>query len=408
MGTKMCTRGRFLQVAGAVSAASALFAPLATHAAVAGEDRILVLVAQIGGCDLLNTVLAREQYGAYHDLRRPQSAPYDKILDMCVPESDLQPAALSDRFALHPRMRAFKRLYDEGRLAVTVGLGLPACEPNRLSHEAARFDWHTGTLGRLGRKQDGWLARAVDSPSAFPVMVSTSGTVPVVFQGRGDNALALGASLEDFGALGAAMPSGTTAGTDALRNASAAVQRTLELSLALKSIAESHPAGDYPKGETDLDNQLKTVARLIASANGCRTYFVAQDGYDTHAEQNRTHPDLLGTFSGAIARFYEYLRDRGLSRNVVIASMTDFGRRAQPDGNFGTDHGTAAASFVIGDDVRGGMYGEYPKLSKLDGDGNLEVLVDFRDHLATLATYLRIDKERAGLPARDLGFLRGA
>ena len=407
MDTFVCTRGRFLAATGAVSAASLCLSPLRVLGAGSNE-RVLVLVAQTGGCDMLNTVFSVPQYGRYHDLRNSKTAPYDKILNLCLPEEQLGAVVLDDELALHPKMAPFKSLFDEGHLAVVNGLGLPASETNRLSHEAARFDWQTATINGLGAKTPrGWIARAV-GPQSFPPLVSTLSPTPIIFQGGDEDSFSVGPSLEDFAGL-SSVPNAYVAGapnqTAAERSAVSAEQRAQDLSAQVKRIAEDNKAEDYPSVDTDLDAQMKTIARLIASENGCRAYFAAQDGYDTHAEQNRAHPDLLATFTGALTRFYMYLRARGLSRNVVVASVTDFGRRAVPDANFGTDHGTAQAAFVLGDDVRGGVYGEYPKLSALDGDGNVDVSVDFRDHLGTLADYLGFDPAATGLSGRNLGFL---
>lgn len=407
MGTFICTRERFLASAGALSAAAVWFRPLRALGA-GSRDRILVLIAQTGGCDMLNTVFCVPQYGRYHDLRKPQTPPYDKMLNLCLPEDQLGAVPLGKELALHPKMAPLKALFEAGRLAVVTGLGLPSSDPNRLSHEAARYDWQTGTLNGIGaHAPEGWIARAV-APQAFPPLVSTVSPVPVIFQGADEKSFASGSSLEDFAALSSAptmSAAGTSGRTAAERASVLAAQRAQKLSARIKTIADNDKAEDYPKSDTDLDAQLKTIARLIGSGNGCRAYYAAQDGYDTHAEQNRTHPELLATFDGAVTRFYTYLRARGLSGNVVIASMTDFGRRAVADANFGTDHGTAQAAFVLGDDVRGGVYGEYPKLTKIDADGNVDVRVDFREHLTTLADYLGLDPGATGLNRRTLEFL---
>ena len=100
------------------------------------------IVAQVGGCDFLNTVFSLEQYGRYHDLRRATTKPDDPILPLAVSDEKLA-ATVFDRYAFHPGMTALHRLYEAGNVAVVLGAGLPAAEGSRLSHEAAKFDWHT-------------------------------------------------------------------------------------------------------------------------------------------------------------------------------------------------------------------------------------------------------------------------
>jgi uncharacterized protein (DUF1501 family) len=50
----------------------------------------------------------------------------------------------------------------------------------------------------------------------------------------------------------------------------------------------------------------------------------------------------------------------------------------------GTDHGTAAPLFVLGNAVQGGIYGEPPDLNRLDKYGNLNFTTDFRSVYATV------------------------
>ncbi|MDP9017816.1 MAG: DUF1501 domain-containing protein [Candidatus Eremiobacteraeota bacterium] len=403
----MSNRSDFLKTLGAAGAASLAFGPLSI-ARAAADDSILVVIAQMGGCDFLNTVFSLEQYGRYHDLRRPAISTNDPVLPLLVSEEALAPMAFG-KYAFHPRMRAFADLYAHGRLAVVLGVGLPGTESARLSHEAARFDWHSASLHRLGLDGSGWVAAGLqlsEQTVSIAPMISTSSTLPVLFQEARMRGLAIGNTLESYALDVPAASDDEKARRLALFHAlqehappgeaSAVVYgRSAHVSASLDRVAElaqQYTAQDYPKGDDgELDTQLKSIARLIASGKGARAYFATQDGYDTHAEQNRSHPGLLESFSSSIGRFYSYLRRHDLSSRVLIMTMTDFGRRAASDASFGTDHGTAAASFFIGDAVRGGVYGEYPNLAKLDDDKNLEVPVDFRKQLATAAQHLQIE-----------------
>jgi uncharacterized protein (DUF1501 family) len=82
--------------------------------------------------------------------------------------------------------------------------------------------------------------------------------------------------------------------------------------------------------------------------------------------------------------FYEFLSSKNAATNVVVMTMTDFGRRPNVNLNFGTDHGGANVAFVFGDKVHGGTYGAYPSLTRFDPNGNLKINYDFRNVLSDL------------------------
>lgn len=409
-------RRDFLNLIGAAGVTQALFSPLAACAA-GPRDPILVVISQTGGCDLLNTMLELRQYGRYHDLRKPASAPYDAMLNLAIPQVRLAQTTFGDapdsnapRYAFHPNMTALRELYRQGLIAVIPGIGIPQNEPNRLSHESARFDWHTATLGLLGEDIDGWIARALDdAPSAdLPPMVSTAAPLPRLFTSSARRALAIGPTLEGFAVpsemMDAVSAYGANANDGAAVSAFNAAVRVKNAAARIGEVAQQYPASAYSTDENnDLDTQLKTIARLIESGRGVRAYFAAQDGYDTHLEQNRTHPQLLAAFSSAIVKFHRHLERIGKADRVLIATFTDFGRRAGSDGNFGTDHGTASMSLLIGARVRGGVYGEYPDLRKLDDDRNVAITVDFRRQLATMAQFMQFDTSNSiGSSVRSL------
>ena len=96
------------------------------------------------------------------------------------------------------------------------------------------------------------------------------------------------------------------------------------------------------------------------------------------------HPQLWQDVSSAVSSLYQDLKEHNASANVVIFLFTEFGRRVHDNGS-GTDHGSGGIAFVIGDAVKGGLYGEYPSLAPeklLEGD--LHYNNDFRSTYATL------------------------
>jgi uncharacterized protein (DUF1501 family) len=145
------------------------------------------------------------------------------------------------------------------------------------------------------------------------------------------------------------------------------------------TIASAQPCADYPTPTTALDYQLRDIARMILGGSGVRGYAVVQPGYDTHADQANFLPALLSNLSAAMSNFYTYLQSKGASSNVVVMTLSDFGRRPAANLDFGTDHGGANVGFVLGDQVNGGVFGTYPSLTQLDQNQNLAMNVDFRN-----------------------------
>src|SRR5919108_461846 len=119
---------------------------------------------------------------------------------------------------------------------------------------------------------------------------------------------------------------------------------------------------------------LQLAAQLIVSGVGAKILHVTLGGFDTHDQEFARHEDLMGYVDGAVTAFHNDLAAYGMSDRVLVATWSEFGRRAQETGNGGTDHGTAAPMFLIGDTGKGGMYGQAPSLH-VGRDGNLKYTV---------------------------------
>ncbi len=148
--------------------------------------------------------------------------------------------------------------------------------------------------------------------------------------------------------------------------------------------------------------------------------YVTLGGFDHHSDQishpnNRAdkfsgqHAGLLRWFSDAVKTFYDDMAQHGLADNVLMMQWSEFGRRPNENDSFGTDHGTAAPLFVIGNSVRGGLYGQQPSLAatNLDIAGNMKFTVDFRSVYATvLDKWLGVDSKTVlGTSFENVGFL---
>jgi hypothetical protein len=151
-------------------------------------------------------------------------------------------------------------------------------------------------------------------------------------------------------------------------------------------------AVSYP--DTDISNQLKTVARLISGGLESKVYMVKLAGFDTHFSQNQAqndilgnHNDLLTKLSAAISAFMNDLTAMGLKNDVVGLTYSEFGRKAAENGSLGTDHGEIAPMFVFGGPVNGGVSGFNPDLNEANEANGFQIQTvqyDYRDTLGTL------------------------
>ncbi len=115
-------------------------------------------------------------------------------------------------------------------------------------------------------------------------------------------------------------------------------------------------------------------------------------GFDTHYTEQTRHADLMTYLDAAVTAFHQDLTAYGMADRVLIATWSEFGRRPQENASGGTDHGTAAPVFLIGDPVQGGLYGQAPNLAKLDTQQNVSFNVDFRSvYQEILGSHLGVD-----------------
>ena len=141
--------------------------------------------------------------------------------------------------------------------------------------------------------------------------------------------------------------------------------------------------GGNAGGDTNLSQQLDIVAKLIDAGAPTRVWSVSLGGFDTHANEANAQAALLGVVSDSVTRFLTQLKSTSRSRDVVVMIYSEFGRRVVGNASQGTDHGTSGPMFVIGENIKGGFYGDQPSLSKLV-DGDLAVTTDFRSVYATI------------------------
>ena len=351
--------------------------------AQAANERTLIVVQMAGGNDGLNTVIPYTD-PLYMQMRPTLSIPGTKVLP------------LDTRLGLHPNLLSLAKLWDEGHLAIVEGVGYPN---QSLSHFQAMDIWQTldlngnGAEGWLGKlvaglvDQDGHPFKGLDiGVQTAQAMQSIKAPVPTVASvesyaigvdpsdGDGGNGR-LQALMKLYNSYPGTAPYAALLDTIAL----SAAEGTRQLHQA---DATYLPAVKYPGGP--FSDGLKILAEAIVQDLGLRVGYVTLGGFDTHSSQQATHALLLQTFADGIIAFYNDLVAHGKADNVVIMTWSEFGRRVEENGSQGTDHGTAAPLFILGNPVSKGIFGEPPSLSSLDQNGNLKYTVDFRSVYATV------------------------
>ena len=150
----------------------------------------------------------------------------------------------------------------------------------------------------------------------------------------------------------------------------------------------------YP--ETPIAKKLKGIAQVHMADFGTRIFYCDHGSFDSHSNQHGMHDKLWKDVSEGVSCFFDDLKEHGVGDNVVMLMFSEFGRRARDNGS-GTDHGSGGVAFVIGNAVKGGMYGEYPSLKPEDHlEGDLHFNNDFR------CTYTTLLEQWLGLEAASI------
>ncbi|MBD0373443.1 MAG: DUF1501 domain-containing protein [Pyrinomonadaceae bacterium] len=354
-----------------------------------GRRKTLIAIFQRGAVDGLNVVVP---YGEkeYYELRpslaiaKPQAGNAEAAID------------LDGFFGLHPSLAPFKPLWNAKRLAIVDAVGSP---DNTRSHFDAQDYMESATPG-VKSTRDGWLNRYLQSKpdaSATPFRaVSMTQNLPRTLQGRA-NALAI-SNLADFTIRAGAYSQSVQGGFESIYDKSVrdvlggTGRETFEAVNYLKKVnpAQYKPENGAQYPRSPYGNSLLQIAQLIKAGVGLEVAFTDVGGWDTHVNQGNARGQLafrLTDFAAGIAALVTDLGKR--MDDVVILTMSEFGRTARENGNRGTDHGHANAMFVIGNQVRGGrVYGEWPglKSDKLYEGRDLALTTDFRDVFGEIAS----------------------
>ncbi|MEM1060167.1 MAG: DUF1501 domain-containing protein [Verrucomicrobiota bacterium] len=375
-------------------AAAAAGGPVAT-----GRDApILVLMQLAGGNDGLNTVVPYAN-DDYHKARPNLRLKRDRLLP------------LNDELALPNYLKDFKALYDDGQLSIINGVGYP--NPNR-SHFRSTEIWHTASDAKR-YEAHGWIGRYFDHAceGADPAVgVALSKQAPQAFTSAAPKGISLShpekfgfhptgnkdqraqqtmayerLSHDDDHSGGTVMEVGGQPADpnqdplDFLERTAMDAQMTSD---QIKKIART-TKNEVPYPRNQLANQLALVSQLISGGMPTRIYYVSQGGYDTHHNQQNNHQRNVSQLGESVRAFLADLKAKGLDRQVMVMTFSEFGRRVKENGTRGTDHGAAAPLFLFGSRLTPGLLGRYPSLAKPDLDkGDLKYSTDFRSVYATV------------------------
>jgi uncharacterized protein (DUF1501 family) len=354
----------------------------ATQLRSAARGKVLIVLFQRGAADALNMVVPHGDAN-YYALRPTIAIPRPNARDGAALDLD-------GFFGLHPALGPLRPIWQRGLLAPIHAVGSPSATR---SHFDAQDYMESGTPD-VKSTPDGWLNRYLATrgtcaecdakATAFRAVTMTAqtpriltGPSPVIAMSSLDEftVRATGSDVERLEALY------RTGRADIIHGAGA------ETFDAVKMLRAANPqryrpenGAEYPRSQ--FGQRLLQIAQLVKAGVGLEVAFADVGGWDTHVNQGGATGQLaqrLDDFAGAVAALVTDLGDR--MDDVLILTMTEFGRMARQNGNGGTDHGHAGAMFVIGGAVKGGkVYGRWPGLAReqLYEGRDLALTTDFR------------------------------
>jgi len=350
------------------------------------KDNVLAVLSLSGGNDGLNTVVPYSD-GLYRDYRPSLGIAEDQVIK------------LNDKIGLHPAMGPLKKFWDAGKLAIIMSVGY--ANPS-YSHFRSMDIWHTCEPDTIGTEV--WLGKVIKDidPNAENVLtgVNFGRGLPRALAKEGVPVASVG-NLETYGLLtgidgvdqrndaldvfgrmyGPTIGSGYTmdyirrTGTDALKGAD------------ILATAPQKYSSTVEYSSTAIGQYMKNIAQTHLAGFGTKVLFTTSpyNGFDSHANQASDHARLWTDVSNTVENFFDDLREHNASDNVLLFMFSEFGRRITDNGS-GTDHGAGSVAFVVGEHVKGGIYGDVASLAPGDQEvgGNVRSTTDFRQIYTTI------------------------
>lgn len=385
-----------------------------------GRKPTLVVIFLRGGADGLNFVVPHgdpEYYRLRPGLAIPRPGEQRGALD------------LGDGFGFHPGCAALMPLMKEGTLAALHAVGHP---DNTRSHFAEQDRWelaHPSSKDGADLGTPGWLGRYLaEAKPRGPIRAIALGSrIPRSLRGKvtalalpGLDQLARSGGESDLAATLRALESayGNGQGSAGLKGAlSGNGHSTLEAMERLGKVAANPRKlkGNYPAGK--FGQHMSEVARLVHADLGLEVIQAEINGFDTHQNQAGPFNQRMQTLAQGLAALRMDLSER--LDDVLVLTVSEFGRTARVNGTRGTDHGSGSCLIAMGGAVRmkdaapRGVLGDWPTLSKdaLRGERDLRVTTDIRNVYAEVLTnFLGLQSMEKTLPSwtpGPVGIIRG-
>ncbi len=350
------------------------------------KDPVVVVLQLTGANDPLNTIIPYTN-PYYRDNRPKVGIPADQVLP------------IDDTLAFNPNMGPVKKLYDEGKVAIIHGIGY---ENSPRSHFRSMDIWHTCEPDKVGT--EGWLGKVIRDldPKGENVLtgVNFGQGLPRALALRGVPVTSV-SDLASYGVLSnvpgvtseqerdrmldifARIYAPTIGSGPVMDYLSQTGQNVLDGADVIQTAPQKY-ASSVEYADTPIAKSLRSVAQVYLADLGTQIFYTQHGSFDTHFNEVPQHTKLWTDVGRAIGDFYDDLREHNAGDNLIMVLFTEFGRRVKDNGT-GTDHGAGGIAFVIGDQVKGGMYNEYPSLKPEDlTQGDLAPNYDFRGFYSTV------------------------
>ena len=300
---------------------------------------------------------------------------------------------VDDELGFDPNMGPWKDVCGDGKDAIIHGIGF---ENSPRSHFRAMDIWHTCEPEVVGT--EGWVAKVVRDldPQGENVLkcVNFGQGLPRALALRGVPITSV-SNLESYGVMSSvpgmsgeeerarlldrfARMYAPAIGTGATMDYLGQTGRDALMGADIIKAAPENYTSTIEYADNGIAKYLRDVARVHTANLGTQIFYTAHGPFDTHFNQPPMHSRLWTEVSGAISDFFDDLREHDAADNLIMMIFTEFGRRVRDNGT-GTDHGAGGGAFIIGDQVKGGMYGNYPSLKPEDlNQGDLDPSYDFR------------------------------
>ena len=355
------------------------------------KDPVIVVLQLTGGNDYFNTVIP------YNDPLYYDNRPVVKYEESSI-------IKVNNELGFMPTMGPIKELYDQGKVAVVHGVGY---QNSPRSHFRSMDIWHTCEPDKVGT--EGWAGRvareldpnkenvltAINFGHGLPRALAVPGVPVAAIADLSTYGLLTSISDQSQRAkaldLFARMYAPTVGGsfvTDYLHSTGNDAMVGADI---VKVAPEKYSSSiEYPNSPIAM--HLRDIAQVYFADLGTRIFYTQHASFDTHAGELAGHPMLWKDVSEAVSAFFQDLEEHGAGDNVIMYLFSEFGRRVHDNGS-GTDHGAAGATFFIGNQVKGGFYGEYPSRKNEDLEqGDLVPNWDFRnDYTAIVEDWFSLD-----------------